>query len=232
MHHTARSDHGAYDIPLHRLEGFSDAVFAFAVTLLVVSLEVPKSAHDLFGVMRGFVAFGVCFSFLGLFWVEHSRFFKLYPLSDLRTVVLNLMLLFVLLLYVYPLKFIFSILVDEAVWHLPVTAIDTLEQFRKMMVIYGLGYVALNAIFLLLKTNAMRLGRQLGLQATDYIHLSGSVVRSVASVVVGLASILIAALSQDNGLFCGLVYALIAPANHLITRRTRMLQERLGAACH
>ena len=41
----------------HRIEAFSDAVFAFAVSLLVISLEVPKSSTELLQSMKGFFPF-------------------------------------------------------------------------------------------------------------------------------------------------------------------------------
>ena len=51
-----------------RIEAFSDAVFAFALTLLVVSLDVPTSYDDLMKLMAGFVPFAASFSLLTWIW--------------------------------------------------------------------------------------------------------------------------------------------------------------------
>src|SRR5215212_3401132 len=96
-----------------RIEAFTDAVFAFAVTLLVVSLEVPRTFEELLATMRGFFAFAICFALLLSVWYEHYKFFRRYGLRDVPTIWLNSALLFLVLFYVYPLKFLFTLVIDQ-----------------------------------------------------------------------------------------------------------------------
>jgi len=163
-----------------RLEGFSDAVFAFAVTLLVVSLEVPKTFHDLIAVMRGFLAFGVCFALLAEIWYTHYRYFRRYGLQDSWVVFLNCVLLFFVLFYVYPLKFLFvtvfgggEILAEEA---------------RSLFVIYGAGYAAVFAVLALLYLHAWRKRHALALDELELLRTRRSLTDQVAMVIVGLVS--------------------------------------------
>src|SRR5438445_8553145 len=97
---------------ISRIEGLSDAVFAFAVTLLVVSLEVPRTFSELMYAMRGFGAFAISFTLLFIVWYNQYKFFRRYGLQDNVTMVLNGILLFVVLFYVYPLKFVFTLIVN------------------------------------------------------------------------------------------------------------------------
>lgn len=95
-----------------RLEGLSDAVFGFAITLLVVSLEVPQSVAELLHAMRGFFGFAVSFALLFRLWGYQYRFFRRYGLEDPTTIRLNGVLLFVVLFFVYPLKFMTQVITD------------------------------------------------------------------------------------------------------------------------
>ena len=95
-----------------RLEGLSDAVFGFAITLLVVSLEVPQSVAELLHAMRGFFGFAVSFALLFRLWGYQYRFFRRYGLEDPTTIRLNGVLLFVVLFFVYPLKFMTGMLTN------------------------------------------------------------------------------------------------------------------------
>src|SRR3569832_1390554 len=95
-----------------RVEGFTDAVFAFAVTLLVVSLEVPHTYEGLLNVARGLPAFVICFAILMTFWNAHFRYQRRYGLEDVFTRVMTMAILVLVLFFVYPLKFLFTMLTN------------------------------------------------------------------------------------------------------------------------
>jgi uncharacterized membrane protein len=139
---------------ISRLEGFTDAVFAFAVTLLVVSLEVPKTFTELAQAMKGFVAFAICFVILIQIWYHHYLFSRRFGLETRYVLVLNSFLLFVVLFYVYPLKFLFTLAVGGLSGvTVPPEALGAMihqSQVPALFAIYSLGYTAVFLIFTLM----------------------------------------------------------------------------------
>ena len=182
-----------------RLEGFSDAVFAFALTLLVVSLEVPKTFDELVVTLRGAPAFAVCFALFWLIWKEHHRFFSRYGLADTKTSFLNAVLLFGVLLYVYPLKFLFTIMLGPLLGAVrpPVTPIRP-EQVRPLMVIYSSGYAAVWAIFALMYRHAYAQRDTLHLDARQTFETRAQAGAMIMHICIGLLSVMVALVAPSE----------------------------------
>ena len=185
---------------ISRIEGLSDAVFAFAITLLVVSLEVPETFSELAETMHGFGAFLVSFLLLFAVWFNQYNFFRRYGLQDTTTVVLNAALLFVVLFYVYPLKFLFSFLIDRFTGghgevHLPngniVPMIESNDQMASLMIIFNLGYLAVFGVFVLLYRHAYRKRAELELTTVETFDTRASIRESAFMCGIALLSMLI-----------------------------------------
>lgn len=224
-----------------RLEALSDAVFGFAITLLVVSLEVPRTAAAMFEAMSGLLAFAACFALLSLVWYNQYRFFRRYGLDDTATIVLNAVLLFVILFFVYPLKFVFSIVIELIKGNRPWLEVHdgvrvlTEGQWPVMMMIFGAGYMAVFLLFALMHLNAYRLRDTLELSELELYDTVDNVRESLLNVGIGAASVLLSAFGGDMGpLLGGMAYWLVGPLLYLhgwfSGRARRQLQARVAAA--
>jgi uncharacterized membrane protein len=209
----------------------SDAVFGFAITLLVVSLEVPKTFTALVATMRGFGGFAVCFALLALVWFDHYIFFRKYGLKDSFTVVLNLILLFLVMFYVYPLKFLFTLLANLTMGTLPQGGSQPVilqSQIGSLMIIYGAGFVAIYVVFSLMYLNAYRQREALALNELEEFDTRATIGSNLCLIAIGMTSILFAA--SGNRVLLGLsgpVYFLIGIAMSIYWSRSGSKRRRL-----
>ncbi len=168
-----------------RIEGLSDAVFGFAITLLVVSLEVPKTSTEILDAMRGFVAFGLTFGVLISIWHTQYLFFRRYGLDDDWTFWLNACLLFVVLEFVYPLKFMFTHAVARLLgMNTDVKLADgsvvpaILPQHEDILwLLYGIGFIGVFALFTLMYAHARAQAENLGLTDAEVFETEESIRR-------------------------------------------------------
>jgi TMEM175 potassium channel family protein len=84
-----------------RFEAFSDGVFAFAITLLVLGFTLPELRHPsdgeltsaLLRLVPNLIAYALSFGVIGIMWQNHHALFRLVDRVDRMTVFLNLVLL-------------------------------------------------------------------------------------------------------------------------------------------
>ena len=212
--------HRAHEVS--RIEAFSDIVFGFALTLIVVSLEVPKTYAELMNAMRYFPAFALCFAILLWIWHGHYTFYRRYALHDEFTLVVNSLLLFVVLFYVYPLKFIFSGMFDKRQF--------TAANARVLFTIYGLGFTSIFLLYTLLYHHAFKKRDALELNIVEQHDTMTHVMMFAGNVAIGVASVLIAIAAPDRFIgFAGFIYFLIGVVAATIGAKRGMQRREVEA---
>ncbi len=90
-----------------RVVAFSDGVFAIAITLLILSIDVPNVPDDKLGdALRDLLPFvytyALSFVIVGLYWLAHHRLFRSLARVDRTLLWLNLLVLGVVALIPFP----------------------------------------------------------------------------------------------------------------------------------
>jgi len=207
-----------------RIEALSDAVFAFSVSLLVVSLEVPQTYEELSVLLNGAIPFFATVAMIFLFWYQQYKFFRRYGLNDMHTILLNLAYLAVILFYVYPLKFLFSLLLSSwtGINLFPLAAEKGLsvihqEDFSQLIILFSVGYGVIWLLLFLMYRNVLSVKRKLELNAFE-IHITKIEKRGAfLNICIGLAAVLFAIAKLE--IVSGICYLLI-PVLLILNNRT------------
>lgn len=230
LQHIAKDGFRLRGTTMSRVDGFSDVVFGFALTLLVVSLEVPKTYAELHETLRGFVPFAVSFIFLVMVWFAHFRLFRRLGLDDYGTILINAALLFVVLFFVYPLKFLANMTFGG---HSNGAVFTKASQLPELMAFYGIGFAAVYYLLAALYWIGWRHRDQLEFNSLERILMKLWITDNIGVASVGVLSVGVAyLLPPEHAGLSGFTYFLIGPFKTVngmfFGKRARLERERMA----
>ncbi|MGZ3790415.1 MAG: TMEM175 family protein [Bacteriovorax sp.] len=113
----------------HRIESFSDGVFAIAITLLILEVKVPRVHlkgtsvafwQELFNLWPSYLAFAFSFLMIGIYWINHHYIFQLFKRSNHVFGLLNLLFLMAISFLPFPTAVLAEYMSDVAYRHIAI----------------------------------------------------------------------------------------------------------------
>ncbi|HEX7707826.1 MAG TPA: TMEM175 family protein [Thermoanaerobaculia bacterium] len=220
-----------------RIETFTDAAFAFALTLLAITLDPPRRMADLDAALLNVPAFLLSATMLMMFWWGHHEWSRRYGLDDGASLISSCLLVFTVLIYVYPLRFMFSLMVSW-IGHLAglpagdLAGMSGPEDVNKVFVIYGVGFSLMAASLAQLNLHAWRRREVLQLDEIERHETKGTIGAWLILAAIGVISTAVALVIPPHLALAGVpgwVYAtlgVIMPIyGAMLNRRRRRLIE-------
>ena len=181
-----------------RIETFVDAAFAFAFTMLVISIDqIPESPTELLELSKDIPAFVLSAALIGWIWVAHTHWSRTFGLQDPLTLFLSLSLVVLVLISVYPIK----LMVQATVIYFTNDVFDTglfdnggwdNNSVASLFVYFSFGLFTLSVILVSLYWNAVRFKDQLVLSDYEVYYCKYSSVSWLVLATTALVSCVLA----------------------------------------
>ncbi|HOX82129.1 MAG TPA: TMEM175 family protein [Chryseolinea sp.] len=220
-----------------RLENFSDAVFALAITLLLISTTPPNNFEQIKRFLWDLIPFCMCIALILLIWFEHFIFFFRYGMRNGKIVMLNTLFLVIVLFYVYPLKFLTKLflfipgyLFNQENLLTELKGMISGRDVGDLMIIYGLGATGVFSVLALMYRNAFQNADALELNEIERFDTRMSIRANVLMGSVPLVSVLMAIIFQNSmysGMIAGFTYFLYTPIMILHGRKVDKAREKI-----
>ncbi len=209
--HASPTTHDRAALGFERLVFFSDAVFAIAITLLVLDLRLPPPVHgviSLGGLIPKLIGFGISFFVIGIYWLSHHRLFDGLKDQDGPVRVANLVFLAAIVFLPFP-----------------TSVVAEMPGSPGPVVAYALSVAAAGLLLVVLvlvarRPGLMRPGETRGGTARW-------VIRSLAAPLVFIATTLVAG---RNATLAMLLWMAVAPTVPIFDQIGRMAQRRIDGA--
>ncbi len=210
-----------------RLEAFVDAAFAFALTLVVIAgNDIPASVDELVLAMKAVPAYAGCFLLIMRCWSAHADWSRRYGLDDATSRRLGVLLVFLVLIFVYPMRMVFSSLFNAlTAGYLPTGfSINSAADVPAMFIMFAVAFGLLGAVMTALYWHAWRLREVLALSLHERAQTRFEILNWGAVPVVAVLSLVLALAipaRQESGVWLGLpgfVFFLLNLAPFVMTR--------------
>lgn len=205
-------------VEVHRLDGFIDAAFAFAASVLAIAgAEVPHNLQDLLSALDRIPAFACSFATLMIFWHRHVRWRDHFRLHDTTSLMLSLMLVFFALIFVYPLNMLFQAMfaaLYAAFAHQELSGsltINSVHDVKALYLCYGTAYACMAGCLAGLYRHSLRKAHMSPVERIDGRENFYTQLGSICVALLSLAVTLVIPETAAWTALPGCLYILLTP---------------------